>query len=99
MDLQRSSYKLVCVAKGSLKNKPEEATYYVVVESDRLLQIRKAVLDLYVHNGGKAEDFKAEVFYPHVTLGFTKRDLHFEDGVIKDQKSCLYPLSGESQKN
>ncbi|WP_413612173.1 hypothetical protein [Bdellovibrio sp. HCB-110] len=93
MGLQKAPYKLLCVGKGSLKDHGKEnSTYYVVVESDRLFQIRKAVQVLYTSKGGKAEDFNPEAFYPHVTLGFTQRDLHAEDGVIKDASSCIYSL-------
>ncbi|WII71079.1 hypothetical protein QJS83_11460 [Bdellovibrio sp. 22V] len=93
MGLNNSPYKLLCVGKGAIKDRGEDiSTYFVVVESDRLFQIRKAVHMLYTSKGGNAADFNAEQFYPHVTLGFTKRDLHFEDGVTKDASSCIYSL-------
>ncbi|MEK2645554.1 hypothetical protein [Bdellovibrio sp. BCCA] len=93
MGLQKAPYKLLCVGKGSIKDHgKDESTYYAVVESDRLFQIRKAVHLLYTSKGGKTEDFNPEAFYPHVTLGFTQRDLHLEDGVIKDASSCIYSL-------
>nr|BFD59683.1 hypothetical protein CKG001_17900 [Bdellovibrio sp. CKG001]BFD63047.1 hypothetical protein BdHM001_17280 [Bdellovibrio sp. HM001] len=95
MDLQKAPYHLLCVGKGTVK---EDSTYYAVVESDRLFQIRKAIHMLYTSKGGKAEDFNPDQFYPHVTLGFTKKDLHFEDGVIKDASSCIYSLRPEEQK-
>ncbi len=97
MDMNKSSYHLLCVGKGAVN---EDATYYAVVESDRLFQIRKAVHVLYTQKGGKAEDFNPDLYYPHVTLGFTKKDLHLEDGVIKDASSCIYSLRpSESAKN
>ncbi len=89
MDLQKSPYRLLCVGKGEVGN---EATYYVVIESDRLFQIRKAFHLLYTSKGGQAEDFNPDQFYPHVTLGFTQKDLHWEDGVLKDASSCIRPL-------
>lgn len=95
MDLQKSPYKLLCVGKGSVK---EDSTYYVVVESDRLFQIRKAIHLLYTQKGGKGDAFNPESFYPHVTLGFTKKDLHAEDGVIKDASSCIYSLHPDETK-
>ncbi|UXR63497.1 hypothetical protein EZJ49_10465 [Bdellovibrio bacteriovorus] len=95
MDLQKAPYHLLCVGKGSVK---DDSTYYAVVESDRLFQIRKAIHILYTSKGGKTEDFSPEQFYPHVTLGFTKKDLHFEDGVIKDASSCIYSLRPEEHK-
>lgn len=92
MDLQKSAYQLLCVGKGQSK---EDATYYAVIESDRLFQIRKAVHLLYTSKGGKAGDFNPDQFYPHVTLGFTKKDLHLEDGIIKDASSCIYSLRAQ----
>lgn len=98
MDLLHSPYKLLCVGKGSLKEHDRsKSTFYVVVESDRLFQIRKAVQMLYIKKGGKAEDFNPDLFYPHVTLGFTDRDLHYEDGVIKDASSCLFSLNSNNE--
>ncbi|UOF01970.1 2'-5' RNA ligase family protein [Bdellovibrio reynosensis] len=92
MGLQKSAPQLLCVGKSSLQISGKmESTYYVVVESERLYQIRKAVGLLYHKKGGK-EIFDAENYHPHVTLGFTKRDLHIEDGVKKNASSCLYGL-------
>ncbi|NUN06372.1 MAG: hypothetical protein HUU57_11480 [Bdellovibrio sp.] len=99
MGLEQSSYTPVCVGKSAL---PQEghtmATYYVVVDAENLFNIRKAVYELFVKKGGKDSDFSPEKFYPHVTLGFTHRDLHFEDGITKDASSCIYTLRPESQK-
>lgn len=93
MKIQDSTYKKVCVGKGSAKIEgKEQSTYFVVVHSDRLFEIRKAIQDLYVSKGGKAQDFNADAFFPHVTLGYTKRDLHAEDGVIKDASACVLTL-------
>lgn len=94
MGLAQSPYKLLCVGKGSVK---ENSTYYVVVQSDRLFEIRRAVQSLYISKGGKAQDFLAEVYYPHVTLGYTHRDLHFEEGVTKDASTCIYLLRPEDK--
>jgi len=78
------TFKKVCLGEGTVKDKKKVLkTYYVVVESSELLAFRK-----YVKTKYNVKNFEAEVFYPHITLGFTERDLHFEQGVIKDQKSC-----------
>ena len=74
------TFTKVCLGEGSLK---ELKTYYVVVEAPELLTFRE-----YLKNKYAVDDFKLSVFYPHITLGFTEKDLHFEQGVIKDQKSC-----------
>lgn len=101
MKLKESPYRLLCVGKGSLKNSPgKEETYYVVVESERLFELRQEIHRLFISRGGDTADFSPETFYPHVTLGFTQRDLHFEDGVTKDASSCIYSLRpDETSKN
>lgn len=78
------TFTKVCLGEGSLK---ELKTYYVVVEAPELLTFRE-----YLKNKYAVDDFKPSVFYPHITLGFTEKDLHFEQGVIKDQKSCPQKL-------
>lgn len=85
----KAPYKLTCVGKGVVK---EKATFYVVVESDDYLHFRKILAEKFIARGGAKDSFQPLVFYPHVTVGFTDKDLHFEDGVIKDAKSCLYSL-------
>ncbi len=93
LKIQESPYKLLCVGKGVHKTKPAEGeTYYVVVESERLFEIRRKIQALYVGKGGDPKNFNPEKFYPHVTLGFVKRDLHLEDGVLKNTDTCLYSL-------
>lgn len=36
--------------------------------------------------------FRAERFFPNITVGFNKRDLHESDGVIKDKTTCFKPI-------
>lgn len=85
----KAPYKLLCVGKGVVK---EKATYYVVVESPAYFQFRSLLAEKFLQRGGAKDRFKPLEFYPHVTVGFTERDLHLEEGVIKDTKSCLYDL-------
>ncbi|MBC7466586.1 MAG: hypothetical protein H7256_11400 [Bdellovibrio sp.] len=67
-----------------IEGQPEH-TYYVVIESSGLVEFRKKIAE---ESGLSKTDFDPELFFPHVTIGFTARDLHFEDGAIKNQKSC-----------
>jgi hypothetical protein len=91
--LQASPIKLLCVGKGSASLEGiTQSTYYAVVDSESLYSFRKEVQKLYVSRGGRALDFNPELFFAHVTLGFTKRDLHLEDGVTKDATTCILPL-------
>ncbi|MBO9667026.1 MAG: hypothetical protein J7501_09455 [Bdellovibrio sp.] len=93
MNLQGSHFHPLCVGKGKAKIKDQEqSTYFVVMDSENLFKIRKAIQELYISHGGKASDFNPDLFYPHVTLGYTDRDLHYEDGVVKDAASCIFTL-------
>jgi hypothetical protein len=93
MGIQKTPYKPLCIGTGRVSiDGDEQRTYYVVMEASGLFKIRKAILDLYISRGGKAKDFDVDLFFPHVTLGYTKRDLHYEDGVVKDATSCKVTL-------
>lgn len=90
-DIQKSSYKPVCLGKGTLvENGKFLENYFIVVESESLLNIRKKVAELYHKRGGSK--FDPLHFYPHITLGFTDRDLHENAGIIKDARSCMKTL-------
>ncbi|MFM6929104.1 MAG: 2'-5' RNA ligase family protein [Bdellovibrio sp.] len=91
--IQQTPFKPLCVGKALAKLQgAEQTTYFVVVDAEPLFKIRKEIQDLYVAKGGNAADFNPDLFFPHVTLGYTERDLHFEDGVKKDASTCLINL-------
>lgn len=92
--LQSSNFKVDCLGQGEkLIKAKQERTIYIVVSSADLLEYRKKVEELFIKRGGKEGAFRAENFYPHITVGFTKRDLHESDGIIKNRKSCYADLS------
>lgn len=83
----KPAFEIRCVGGGSIKIKgKKESTYYVVVKSEVLLKIRQT---LSQRAGLSVQIFNPQLFYPHITLGFTDRDLHYEDGLIKDESTCL----------
>lgn len=88
--IQEADLKVRCLGRGQTADKLQ--TYFLVLESKALLKIRAEIEKAWKKNGGRG-DFKAEHFYPHVTLGFTHRDLHEQDGVIKDERSCISEVS------
>jgi hypothetical protein len=94
MRIQNSDLKPVCLGRGRAKvDGKEESTYFIVVKSEKLLNLRSAIAELFVKRGGDGSAFRPEVFFPHATVGFTKIDLHAEQGILKDARSCLLPLS------
>lgn len=85
-------YKQICVGRGRSKN---QSTYFVVIEADSFYKFREALYQRFLKNGGTVSTFSPKAFHPHVTVGFTERDLHLEEGVVKDSRSCLYPLKAD----
>lgn len=91
--IQSATFEVVCLGRGqaTVENVLEE-TFFVVVNSKDLVNIRRKIQALYIEQGGAAEDFNPNHFFPHITLGFSARDLHENDGVIKNSASCYRQL-------
>lgn len=88
--LQSEVFQVQCLGSGQLRNAEKPSTtFYIVVRSSGILARRKSLEDLFVSSGGTKQEFDASHFFPHITVGFTDRDLHEQDGVIKNQKSCI----------
>lgn len=91
--LQSSPFEVLCLGKGVKKLQGhQERTFFLVVSSQGLIHYRKKVEQLFLARGGKRGLFRAENFYPHITVGFSKRDLHESDGIIKNRKACYAEL-------
>lgn len=85
-DLQNSQFKPLCIGKGEFEGRQ---TYYLVVRSIGLLKIRKKIFELYKSRGGNPSQFDPNLFYPHITIGYTNSDLHLgPHGVKKGVNSC-----------
>jgi len=98
--LEKATFEVLCLGSGKLKSQTSEPppasfeTFFVVVQSKDLLEIRKVIHGLaQKHN--VAKNFAPEDYYPHVTIGFTVRDLHQADGVIKDKGTCQADLASD----
>jgi hypothetical protein len=106
--LQGAEYFVRCVGRGESKS-AGMATYYVVVEAPALVKIRQLIRDeaqriLASQSASLQKKLKPGLdrfdptrFYPHITIGFTDRDLHESDGIIKDQSSCWSKLEVKSR--
>lgn len=91
--IEKSDLEPVCLGVGqAMVGGKLERAYFIVVRSQNLLEIRRQVELLAARKAGHRVEFEGEHFYPHITIGFTKQDLHEEQGVIKGANSCLYPL-------
>jgi 2'-5' RNA ligase len=90
--IQKSDLSLQGIGKGEVViNTKTEQTYFLIAHSENLLKIRNLIYQEYVQNGGPADSWNPNAFYPHITIGYTLRDLHIEDGVIKDASHSLDP--------
>ena len=87
LNIQSSPFKIKCLGKAQVK---KDETYYLVVESEALQKVRSQITKEFIMDRGPMGLFKPiKGYYPHITIGFTKRDLHFEDGVIKNEETCI----------
>ncbi len=84
-NIQSSDLEILGLGCGQavLSGKNED-TYFVIIRSENLLRIRRAIYEEYLRNGGIPSEWNPEHFFPHITIGYTLRDLHEDDGVFKD---------------
>ncbi|MGE3610362.1 MAG: hypothetical protein AB7I27_12300 [Bacteriovoracaceae bacterium] len=92
-DIQSSDLRILGIGSGKKLFKGEMGeTFFIIVESKRLLQIRNAIYQEYLKNNGPVNGpnaFNPNRFYPHITIGFTHDDIHENDGLIKDVQHSL----------
>lgn len=88
--LQDIPFQAVCVGRGEKKEDQKTlSTYFIVVDAPKLIEFRRSIQSVYITRGGSALDFDPNDFQPHITIGFTVRDLHSQDGVGKNKASCF----------
>jgi 2'-5' RNA ligase len=93
MAIQSSAFSVLCLGRGTAQIKQQPVgTFYLLVESTALLNIRHKIHALYVLRGGQSTAFIPTDYFPHITLAFSVRDLHESDGVIKNRQSCYAKL-------
>ncbi|MFZ3229021.1 MAG: hypothetical protein WA160_02360 [Pseudobdellovibrio sp.] len=90
MGIQDSDISILGIGKGAVSiNSKAEETYFLIVQSRNLLRIRRQIYREYLANGGPENAWDPNHFFPHITVGFSLRDLHESDGVIKDVSHSL----------
>jgi 2'-5' RNA ligase len=93
--IQSMSFSVEGMGSGTVSvDGNTERVFFLVVKSDALLNLRRKVHQKFVEKGGDPDAFDPEAFNPHITVGYTLRDLHASDGVIKDVYSLdpLFPF-------
>ena len=92
-ELQTETFNAICLGRGRISNGDKKIdTYFVVTASKSLVERRNRVEQAFIAAGGSVTQFSAKHYFPHITLGYTDRDLHESDGIIKDKHSCVAPL-------
>ena len=88
--IQTSDLKVLGLGRGVVNiNDKAEETYFLIMKSKNLLKIRQQIYDEFVKNGGNKNAWNPRHFHPHITVGYSLRDLHEADGVIKDVTHSL----------
>jgi 2'-5' RNA ligase len=86
-------FSTVCLGRGDKQeNHIKLSTFFVVIKSDDIFELRTALANQFQKKGGTSAAFDAQTYHPHITVGFTDRDLHLHDGVVKDERSCVAPF-------
>jgi hypothetical protein len=92
-DIEHSKFDVICLGRAEkLINDKLAQVFYIVIESQDIINIREKIYALYVKKGGTSKAFDPKNYYPHITVGFTERDLHSSDGIIKDASTCIAKL-------
>lgn len=89
LKIQEAEFSIVCLGSvEKIKNGIFTKAYYLVIESQPLLNVRRQILKTINGRGGSPTLFDPERFFPHITVGFVSDDLHESDGVYKDSSTC-----------
>jgi len=85
--------KVKCLKKitATVNGKVEES-WFVSLEAPELKEYRNEVWRRYVAAGGLPEDFDWKRWHPHITVGFTAKEVHDEDKVTKEKSRCEIDL-------
>jgi len=87
MDIQNTELEILGIGSGNkLIEGKVETTYFVIVDSAKLRKIRHVIFREFVDNGGNPKSFDPTWFFPHITIGYTKSDIHENSGLIKNVK-------------
>lgn len=90
LQIQKSDFKILGLGRGqAVVNSVPQETYFIIVRSLNLLNIRNQIYQEYLNHGGPAVAWDPNHFYPHITVGFSLTDLHENQGVLKDVKHSL----------
>ncbi len=85
--LQGTTFDIVCV--GMQSNAKGNVVFYLVVESEDIIDIRKEISSI-VSVDPKIPFKPVDNYYPHITIGFVGGDVH---GVSKGADTCVADIT------
>ncbi len=93
--LQQTEFYIVCL--GMQKNAQGNIVFYLVVESEDILNIRNEIANIVIKSGRTDILFEpAKGYYPHITIGYIGGDVH---GVSKGPETCVEDIKMSPFKN
>jgi hypothetical protein len=89
-DIQEARLSILGIgsAKGIVNGKQAE-TFFLIVDSAQLRNIRQQIFYAFVREGGDRGSFDPTWFFPHITIGYLETDLHESNGILKNLKHTL----------
>ncbi|CDS09393.1 hypothetical protein LRAMOSA10753 [Lichtheimia ramosa] len=91
--IQSSRFHVICLGREDVKvNNEQYIVYQLIVDSHNLLNIRRAIFQLYASKGGNTALFNPDNYNPHITVAFTVNDLFEANGVSKGYNVCYSPI-------
>jgi 2'-5' RNA ligase len=85
--IQNSDLKILGIGSGKAKVAGNiEETFFIIVDSKKLRSIRHTIYNEFVAKGGNPSAFDPTWFFPHITIGYTEKDIHEHQGLLKDIK-------------
>lgn len=89
-DLFKVKFRIECLGQArKMLNGKMNVAYFLVVHSKGLLRLREKIQREFEKRGGEKSQFNPKKYYPHITVGYTEKDLHLEDGAVKNKESCF----------
>ena len=82
--IQKADFEIKCV--GMQKNDKGNIVFYLVVESEDIINIRKKIYEIVKNENSKIPFKPTKNYYPHITIGFIGGDVH---GVSKGSDTCV----------
>jgi 2'-5' RNA ligase len=85
--IQLANIKILGIGSGhTLIEGKKETTFFLIVDSKKLRSIRHKIFQEFTSRGGNPKDFDPTWFFPHITIGYTKTDIHENSGLLKNLK-------------